>query len=88
VDRRNVGVIQRCEDLCLAPEPRQPLRIRGKLLRKDLDRHVTIERGVGRLPHHTHPALADLLDEPVVQQRLSGLDTQKSPCDPEIVRHS
>ena len=32
-----------------------------------LDGHLAIERGVDRLPDHAHPALADLLDDAVVQ---------------------
>ncbi len=35
----------------------------------------SMDTQVGRgLPHHTHPALADLLDQAVVEQLLSSLD--------------
>ena len=33
-----------------------------------------VERGVDGLPHHTHPTLADLLDEAVMQEPLAGLE--------------
>ena len=42
------------------------LGVRRKLRWQYLDRHVTVEGGVGRLPDDTHPALADAFDEFVV----------------------
>jgi hypothetical protein len=41
---------------------------------QDLDRHFSVEAGVGGFPNHTHAALADLLEQAVVQQLLSGFD--------------
>ena len=41
--------------------------------RQDFDGNGAAEDGVLRLPHHAHPALADLLDEPVVRQHLPRL---------------
>src|SRR5262249_14460904 len=66
-----VRMVQRGEDLRLAVEPGEPLRVARERGGKDLDRDLTVETGVDRLPHHTHPALADRLDEAVVQQNLS-----------------
>ncbi len=74
VDPGDVRVIQRREQLRLALEARQPLRILGEGGGQDLDRHLAVERRVDRPPDDTHPALADLVDDAVVQQGLAGLD--------------
>jgi len=50
------------------------LRILGPFFRNELQRDVALEAGVFGLPDDTHPALADLLDQAVVQQLLSGLN--------------
>jgi hypothetical protein len=60
-------MVERGEQLRLALEAGQPVGVRGDDLRQDLDRHLAVERGVGRFPDDTHPALADLLGELVVQ---------------------
>ncbi len=60
------------EDLGLTFEPGAPLGVPGEGRGKDLERHLTVEGGVDGAPHRTHPALADLFDETVVQQRRSG----------------
>ncbi len=78
VDRGDVRVVQRGEQLGLALEARQPVRVRGKILGQDLDRHLTVERGVQRPPHHAHPARAELLDETVVRQHLTGSDRHRA----------
>jgi hypothetical protein len=36
VDYRDIGVTERCEDLCFATEPRHPLSVRGKCFRENL----------------------------------------------------
>ena len=55
-------------------EPFQAMRIRRECLRKQLDGDLAIQIGIHRLPHHSHPALADLLDEAVVGQLLAGFE--------------
>src|SRR5215471_21649968 len=42
VDRRDVRMVQSRQDLRLPPKSRQPIRVRGKRLRQDLDRHVAV----------------------------------------------
>jgi len=74
VDGGDVALVQRRQQLGFAFEAAQPLGILRQLGREQLDRHLAIELAVDRLPHHAHPALADLLDESVVQKGLSGLD--------------
>jgi hypothetical protein len=56
VDRRDVRMVQGREDLRLALEPRQPLRVFGHCLGQDLDRDVSPELAVARAIHLPHPA--------------------------------
>src|SRR6185295_10574927 len=48
------------------------IRILREEIGQDLDRDVAPERGVGGAPHDPHPALADLLDEPVLAEDAAG----------------
>ena len=60
VDRGDVRMIQRGQDLRLALEARQPLGVRGERLGQHLDRHVAIElarRAPGR-PRPSRPRRA------------------------------
>ncbi len=68
VHRSDVGVVQRGEELGLAFESRQPFGVGAQSIRQHLDRHLALERGVGGRPHDAHPALAELVDEPVVEK--------------------
>ena len=68
IDGGNVGVVQRREKFCLTLESRQSIRVFGERLRQHLDRHLAIEGCVGGRPDNTHPALAELVDEPVVEK--------------------
>ncbi len=68
VDGHDAGVVEGRDRPRLLPESRQSLGVLRERVGQDLDRHLAVELRVDRLPHHTHPALADLLDEPVVQQ--------------------
>ena len=76
VDRGDVGMIERGQQFRLALEAHQPVGVGAEGLRQDLDRHLAVERGVDRAPDLAHAALAELVDEPVVQQGLSGFDGQ------------
>ena len=67
VDRRDVPVVQGGEQTSLAREAREAVAVGGQRFRKHLDRDLAIQLGVQRLPDHAHPALADLLDESVLQ---------------------
>ena len=75
VDRGDIGVIERRCQPRLLMESRASLRILRQLWRQHLQGDIPIESRVGRLIHHTHPALADLLDQAVVKKSLSSLDT-------------
>ncbi len=82
VDGGDVRVVQSRERLCLTLETRQPVVVVGEGLRQDLDGHVTIERRVLCTPHRTHPALAYLLGEGVVQQTRAGLQRHAGKSKP------
>jgi len=47
-NRRDVRVVQRCEDLCFAPEPREPIGIVREGVRQDLEGYVAVQLGVAR----------------------------------------
>jgi hypothetical protein len=81
-DGGDVGMVQRREKPGLAFEARHAVRIGGERPWQALDRHLAIKLGVRRLPHHPHAALADLCDEPVVQQILTRPDSQACPSEP------
>ncbi len=59
MDLRDVGMVQRCENLRFPLKPRQSIRISGKRFGQDLERHLPVELGVGGLIDLSHPALAD-----------------------------
>jgi hypothetical protein len=54
--------------------PVDRIRIPGTGLGHELQGNVAVEARVLGLPDDAHPALADLLDQAVVQQLLSGFD--------------
>ena len=68
----HVGVVERGEDLGLTLETGVAFGVSGKVLRKDLERYLTVEGGVGGAPDRTHPALAEHIDKLVVQQFRTG----------------
>ena len=74
VDGRDPAVVQRGQQPRLAFEARAPVGIVGERGGEDLDRHVAVERRIPGLPDHTHSALADLFDEPVVRELGSGFN--------------
>jgi len=72
IDAGDVRMVERGEEPRLALEAGQPVGIAGEEVRQQLDRDLAVQRGVHRLPDGPHPPLADLLGEPVVQQRFLG----------------
>ena len=78
VDRGDVGVIERSREPRHLMESRATLRVSSQLWRQDLEGDIAIESRVGRLVDHTHPALADLLDQTVVKELLSRFDGHSS----------
>ncbi len=74
VDRADVRVVERRGGARLAQVAVDGFRVLGALLGNELQRDVAMEASVLGLPDDAHPALADLLDQAVVQQLLSGFD--------------
>ena len=57
--RRNVRMVERRQDACFTLEPREPLRIAGERVRKDLDRDVAAQLRIARAVDLAHPAAPD-----------------------------
>jgi len=72
VQGRDIRVIQARQHLSLAFESGHPFRVRGELLRQHLERHIAVELGVAGQPHLPHPPLAELAENLVVEQRVTG----------------
>ena len=66
VDRADPRMVERGEDLRLAAEPGQALRLVGDLGREHLERDVAPELQVAGAEHLSHPARADRLEDLVV----------------------
>ena len=74
VQGHDVGMVQRRDGPRLAFETGSPVGIGRHRLGEYLQRNVATELRVLGLPDNTHPAFADLFDQAVVKQLLSGLD--------------
>ena len=59
------------EHLCLALEALEPLGVGGHLRRQNLERHLALELGVPGEVDLPHPALAELVEDPVVGEGLA-----------------
>ena len=59
------------EHLRFAPEPRQPIRIVGKLRQQHLERHVAVDAAIAGAVDLAHPAAAQQLDDLVVLDRVA-----------------
>src|SRR5262249_25617298 len=56
---RDVGMVERREDLCLALKAREAIGICCERIGKDLQGDVAIELGIARAIHFSHPACPD-----------------------------
>ena len=59
VDGGDVGVVQRRQQMGLALQPCEALRVGAQFLGQDLDRHLTLQLGIPRPIHLTHTALTE-----------------------------
>ena len=73
VNRRDVRMVQRGEDLRFAPEAREAIGIQREGRRPDLERDVAIEVGVARPVDLAHAAGADKLEDRVGTERIARL---------------
>ena len=91
VDGDDVRVIEGRGSLGLLKESPFPVRVGDLLGGKDLDGYETVQVRVAGLGDHTHPAFAELLNDPVVRERLpdpgnaSLLSRELSDCRPRRV---
>ena len=76
VDVRDVRMIERGEDLRLAFEPRQAIRIGGEEVRKHLQRDVAIEPRVPRPIHFPHAASPKQRENLVRAEAAAGVQGQ------------
>ncbi len=79
VDAGDVGVVQARQEAGFAVEAGQAVLVGGEVRGEDLDGDFAVKCGVRGLPDRTHAAFADLLDQAVVEQLLSGFDGQGRP---------
>src|SRR5262245_5722101 len=75
VNLDDVAVTRGGSETRLVEEHAPALLVERESAGQDLDRHPAVEAGVLSLPNHAHPALADLLDEPIVGEHLIALST-------------
>src|SRR5580698_2474070 len=71
VNRADVWMIQRRGGLRLSLKPAQGLRIFGYIVRKELQCHEAFQLRILGLVDNTHPSSAELLQYPVVGNRLA-----------------
>ena len=71
VDRGDVGVVERGEQVGLALEASEPLGISRHLGRQHLDRHVAIQVGVGGAIHLAHAPRAERGSDAVIGESLA-----------------
>src|SRR5207244_2202042 len=72
-DSQNIRVTQSRNGHCLLVEARKQSRIVCEELRQYFDRHLTRQRWLYRSKYLRHAAFADLLNDPVLSERLSCL---------------
>ncbi len=71
VEVDDVRVVQGGEGPGLALEAVQPLAVRRQLRRQDLERHLAPQLGVLGPVDHPHPALTELVEDPIVSEGLA-----------------
>ena len=82
VQRDDVGVVERRDGPRLPAEALQAPGVRGRRLGQHLQGHLALQLGVVGPPHHAHGPLADDLDEPILDERLAGLEGHEASVRP------
>ena len=70
-------MVQRCEDFSFSLEPGEPLRVSGKRLGQDLERHLALELRISRLIDLPHASLADEGGHVVVSEAVTDGERHK-----------
>ena len=78
VDAGDVLMVQRGEDLRLAPEPRQTIRILRDAVGQRFQRDLAGEPGVLRPVHLTHAACAEQADDLIGTQLRAGSERHRA----------
>jgi hypothetical protein len=69
INGRNVGVIERCEDLGFTLEAGQPLGISCEDVRQDFDCNLSIQVRVFGTVDLAHASSAELVNDAIVRER-------------------
>ena len=86
VDGADVGMVERGQDLRLALESRQTIRIFSERLWQHLQRHVPVEGRVPRPEHFSHAALTNLGGDLVGPECGSGSQHRLNQAVPGLYR--
>jgi hypothetical protein len=70
MDRANVRMIQRGSRLCFALKASKSLCVFGYIIRQELESYEAMQLYILGFVNHTHPAIAQLLDDAVVRKGL------------------
>jgi hypothetical protein len=87
VDPGDARVVEGGQDPGLALESSQSVGVGGEGVGQDLDGHLAAELGVLRPPHLAHAALAELVDDSIVCQRLTDHPDLPTECSAQVIRH-
>ncbi len=71
IDCADIGMVEGRRRLSLSLESGQCLRVFGDIIGQELQRYESVQRYVLSLVDHTHPAVAELLDDPIVGDGLA-----------------
>ena len=74
MNRRDVGMVQRGEQVGFALQPRRPFRITDQGLREDLDGDIPFELRIGGPVDLSHPARADAVADDVRAYAISRIE--------------
>ena len=77
IDRRDVRMIERSDDLCFAPKSSESIRIRRHRCGEHLDRHLALQVRVGRTVDLSHAADTNLCSDFVDAESSSGCESQR-----------
>jgi len=72
MDDANIGMVERGGRLGLALEAFEGLKVRGKLLREELEGDESVQLGVLSLIDYTHATTPELLENAIVGNGLAG----------------
>jgi hypothetical protein len=65
MDRRDAGVLKLASDPCLGDEPAADRGVWLVAILENLDGDLSVEDGVDRPEHHTHPAAREFVAEAI-----------------------